>query len=282
VLSYQHDYHAGNHADVLKHSVLAILIRALQRKPAALRIIDSHAGSGVYDLHGELAQRGQEFQHGVMRLLAAPPALAGSGAPPSLAPYFEALTAQNPDGNLRYYPGSPQLALTLLREQDRLELFELHPQASAALRAHFHRKPNVHVHHRDGFEGLVAVVPPRERRGIAVIDPSYEHKSDYLRVVETLAAAIRRWANGVFMVWYPLIRQPGSGQLIARLKQLKLPRAFQVELEPAPAAARMRGSGVVIVNLPFQLDPELERLLPWLLRCLCTNGTGASRARWLG
>jgi 23S rRNA (adenine2030-N6)-methyltransferase len=155
VLSYQHDYHAGNHADVLKHTVLALLIRALQRKPGALRVIDSHAGSGGVDLCGALASRNQEHRSGVMRLLAAPPALPVGQAlatqAPSLIPYFEVLHALNPDGNLRYYPGSPQLALTLLREQDELELFELHPRAHAALQARFRRQPRVHVHHRDGF-----------------------------------------------------------------------------------------------------------------------------------
>jgi 23S rRNA (adenine2030-N6)-methyltransferase len=282
VLSYQHDYHAGNHADVLKHSVLAILIRALQRKPGALRVIDSHAGSGIYDLCGELPGRGQEHRNGVMRLLAEPPALATAGPPSSLAPYLEALRALNPDGNLRYYPGSPQLALTLLRAQDQLELFELHPQASAALQAHFRRQPRVHVHRRDGFEGLVAVVPPPERRGIVLIDPSYEQKSDYVRVAEAVAAASKRWSNGVYVIWYPLIPQPGSGKLITALARLKLAATYQVELEPSPDSPGLRGSGLVIVNLPYQIDAELECLLPLLLTHLSADGSGTSRAGWLG
>ena len=275
MLSYQHDYHAGNHADVLKHSVLALLIAALQRKPGAIRVIDSHAGSGVYDLQGELAQRGREHEAGVTPLLAA------EDPPSCLAPYLASVRSLNPDGQLRYYPGSPQLALTLLREQDQLELFELHPQASAALKRRFRQRRQVHVHHRDGFEGALAVVPPRERRGLLLIDPSYEQKSDYVRVADTVAAASRRWANGVFVVWYPLIGHPDSAQLLARLAQLKLPQAYRVELEPQPHAPGLRGSGLIIANLPYQTAEQLQLLLPWLLRCLSPQGGGGGRADWL-
>jgi 23S rRNA (adenine2030-N6)-methyltransferase len=275
VLSYQHDYHAGNHADVLKHSVLAILIRALQRKPAPIRIIDSHAGSGLYDLEGALAQHGREFEHGAARALAAP------RPPPSLAPYLEVLRALNPDGALRSYPGSPQLSLSLLREHDQLELFELHPQAAAALHTRFRRHRQVHIHRRDGFEGLVAVLPPKERRGIALIDPSYEHKHEFTRAADVLARAYARWAGGVFAVWYPLIRHAGSTRLIANLGNLELPRVFLVELEVTPDAAGLRGSGLVIVNLPYQTDRELGELLPWLRESLGREGGGAWRAEWL-
>jgi 23S rRNA (adenine2030-N6)-methyltransferase len=276
VLSYQHDYHAGNHADVLKHSVLAILVRALQRKPGAIRVIDSHAGSGAYDLQAALAQRGREFQRGIAPLMAAP------DPPPVIEPYLEAVRGMNPDGQLRYYPGSPQVAHALLREQDRLELFELHPQAAAALQARFHRQSQVHVHRRDGFEGMPAVVPPRERRGIVLIDPAYERQSEYGEVAAAVAAAFKRWGTGVFMIWYPVIDRPGSAGLITRLMELKLPKLYRVELQPEPRAPGLRGSGVIVANLPFQVDAELERLLPWLLRCLGAEAEGTSRAEWLG
>ncbi|MFU8814680.1 MAG: 23S rRNA (adenine(2030)-N(6))-methyltransferase RlmJ [Pseudomonadales bacterium] len=275
MLSYQHDYHAGNHADVLKHAVLAMLVRALQRKPGAIRIIDSHAGSGVYDLEGELAQRGREHEAGVMRLFAA------DEAPACLAPYLDAVRAENVDGRLRYYPGSPQLAATLLRPQDQLELFELHPQAAAALQAQFRKQRQVHVHRRDGFEGALAVTPPPERRGLLLVDPSYEQKSEYARVADTVAAIARRWANGVLVVWYPLIPHPGSAQLIARLRQLKLPPLYRVELAPQPDAPGMRGSGLIIANLPYQTDQQLEALLPWLLTRLRPQGGGHCCAEWL-
>jgi 23S rRNA (adenine2030-N6)-methyltransferase len=276
VLSYLHEYHAGNHADVLKHSVLAILIRALQRKPGGLRVIDTHAGSARYDLDSEPAQRGREYEGGVARLLQAP-------APPEpLAPYLRAIRDLNPDGGLRHYPGSPEVALSLLREQDHLELFELHPRASERLRERFRRHPRVHVHQRDGFEGLLAVIPPPERRGVVLIDPSYEQRSDYTRTAETVGAAVRRWTNAVIAVWYPLIGQPDTGRMLDRLTRLKLPGLYRVELEAAPEAPGLRGSGMVVVNLPFETDLALGSLLPWLQAGLDPSGRGVSRAGWLG
>ena len=270
MLSYQHDYHAGNHADVLKHSVLAILIRALQRKNAPLRIIDTHAGSGTYDLEGALAQQGREFERGAARVFGAP-------APPAcIAPYLEALATANPEGALRRYPGSPQLALSLLRPADQLELFELHPQAVAALRANFRRHRQVHIHRRDGFEGMLAVVPPKERRGLVLIDPSYERKADFALAAEAAARAHARWTNGVLVLWYPLIEHSGSAQLLGSLGKLGLPKAFRVELEVVPAGPGLRGSGLVIANLPYEADRDLRSLLPWLARRL---GDAAARAR---
>lgn len=276
MLSYLHEYHAGNHADVLKHSVLAMLIRALQRKPGAMRIIDTHAGSALYDLDSEPAQRGREHEAGVVRLL-------GDANPPAaLAPYLQAISDLNPDGRLRHYPGSPQVALALLRDQDRLELFELHPRASERLRERFRRHPQVHVHRRDGFEGLLAVIPPPERRGVVLIDPSYEQRNDYLRTVETVAATVRRWANAVIAVWYPLIGTPDAGRMLDRLARSKLPGAYRVELELTPDAPGLRGSGLVVINLPFQMDLELQSLMPWLRQRLSPDGGGAARAGWLG
>lgn len=275
MLSYQHDYHAGNHADVLKHAVLALLISALQRKPAALRVIDSHAGSGAYDLEGPMPQRAREFETGAARILGA------GDRPPSLAPYAGVLGKLNPGGVLRAYPGSPQIALEQLREQDRLELFELHPQAAAALEKRFGRNRQVHIHRRDGFEGLVAVVPPRERRGIALLDPSYERKNEFTRVAEVVGTCAKRWGNGVYAVWYPLIRHAGPARLVEGLGKLGLPRTFRVELEVAPGAEGLRGSGLVIANLPYRVDAELAELLPWLERRL-GGGSGAWRAQWLG
>jgi 23S rRNA (adenine2030-N6)-methyltransferase len=275
VLSYQHDYHAGNHADVLKHSVLAILIRLLQRKPAAIRVLDSHAGSGIYDLESALAQHGREFDDGIARVLATP------RPPPPLMPYLDAIAKLNPNGNLRYYPGSPQLALTLLREQDQLELFELHPQAAAALQAQFRRERQVHIHHRDGFEGLLGALPPRERRGIVLIDPSYEQKSEFAHVIDVLEAARKRWANGVFVVWYPLIRHAGGKQMLAAVEKLNLPRSLRIEVETARDADGLRGSGLLIANLPYEADRALGEVLPWLEECLGREGSGGSRAGWL-
>lgn len=275
MLSYQHDYHAGNHADVLKHTVLALLIEALKRKPAALRVIDSHAGSGVYDLASQMAQHGREFETGValVRQARDPPA--------SVRPYLEVLDALNGAGALREYPGSPELAARLLREQDHLELFELHPQAVAALQKRYARSAQVHVHRRDGFEGLVAVVPPKERRGIALIDPAYEQKEDFGRVADLVAACRKRWPNGVYMIWYPLIRHAGADRLIEALRELMIPRALRVELEVAPNSDGLKGSGLVIANLPFQVETDLRKLIPWLGRVLAQSADATHGVRWL-
>jgi 23S rRNA (adenine2030-N6)-methyltransferase len=275
LLSYQHDYHAGNHADVLKHTVLALLIQALKRKPAALRVIDSHAGSGVYDLASQMAQHGREFETGVALVRKA------SDPPPGVRPYLDVLDGLNGAGALRDYPGSPELAARLLREQDHLELFELHPQAAAALQKRYARNAQVHVHRRDGFEGLVAVVPPKEHRGIALIDPAYEQKDDFSRVADLVDACRKRWANGVYMIWYPLIRHAGYDRLIEALGKSQIPRALRVELEVAPHSDGLRGSGLVIGNLPFQVDTELRKLVPWLGRVLAQSADASHSVRWL-
>jgi 23S rRNA (adenine2030-N6)-methyltransferase len=275
LLSYQHEYHAGNHADVLKHTVLALLIQALKRKPAAFRVIDSHAGSGVYDLGSQMAQHGREFETGVALVRQA------SAPPPSVRPYLEVLDALNGAGALRDYPGSPELALRLLREQDHLELFELHPQAATALQKRYAHNAQVHVHRRDGFEGLVAVVPPQERRRIALIDPAYEEKDDFGRVADLVGACRKRWANGVYMVWYPLIRRAGADRLIAALRESMIPRTLRVELEVAPNSDGLKGSGLVIANLPFQVEAELRTLVPWLGRVLAQSADTRYGVRWL-
>jgi 23S rRNA (adenine2030-N6)-methyltransferase len=275
LLSYQHDYHAGNHADALKHGVLALLIRALARKPAPLRVIDSHAGSGFYDLGSRMAQHGREFETGAALLLKA------RDPPASARPYLDVLRELNPEGALRAYPGSPELAARLLRAEDQLELFELHPQAVAALRTRYARNRQVHVHARDGFEGLAAVVPPNERRGIALVDPSYEVKEDFARVGALVAACYERWANGVYVVWYPLIRHAGVERLVAAVRKLAIPRTRRIELVVDPDGEGLRGSGLLIANLPYKVEAELDELVRWLGRSLARSAAGAGTARWL-
>ncbi|MBN1239208.1 MAG: 23S rRNA (adenine(2030)-N(6))-methyltransferase RlmJ, partial [Gammaproteobacteria bacterium] len=207
MLSYQHDYHAGNHADVLKHVALTLTIGALQRKPKPIRVIDTHAGSGAYDLTGTLARRHREYDDGIARVLGAAAPL-----PPEIAPYVETVRRMNPDGELRRYPGSPQIARSLLRPQDHLELFELHPQASRALGELFKGDRQAHLHRRDAFEGLVAVLPPPERRGLVLIDPAYETEREFASVLRVLEDAVRRWPGGVYAVWYPLLEKRGAAR----------------------------------------------------------------------
>lgn len=265
MLSYQHDYHAGNHADVLKHAVLALVIRALQKKETPLRVIDAHAGSAVYDLAAPEARRTREADGGIRRLLAAGPA-----APPELRDYLAAVEAVNRRGqDLRFYPGSPALARHLLRAGDHLELLELHPAALARLHRQYARDRQVHVHDRDAFEGLPALVPPKERRGVVLVDPAYELKDDFPRVVDLLVRCHRRWPTGVYLAWYPLIRHPLAERFPAKVRATGLPKLLQAELQvEVDAFDGMRGSGLVIVNPPFGLEDALNALLPWLWETL--------------
>jgi len=276
MLSYRHEYHAGNHADVVKHAVLALLIDALQRKPAPIRVIDSHAGAGVYDLTSREAQQHREFAQGIARIIDARP------VPPELSRYVAAIEALNGGDVPLKYPGSPQLARMLLRAGDHLELFELHPRAFASLEATFRRNRQVHVHHRDAFEGVPAVVPPPERRGLVLIDPAYERREEFDGVLRMLPVLLDRWPNGVYAVWYPLLGKPEARAFVRQLRALEIPRAFQVELQVAPAASfGLYGSGLVIANLPYGLDAQLKTLMPWLHRHLAPEGVGSWQARHL-
>jgi 23S rRNA (adenine2030-N6)-methyltransferase len=285
MLSYQHDYHAGNHADVLKHSVLALVIRALQRKDTPLRVLDAHAGSGVYDLRSHEARKNAEFAGGIERLLAAP------DVPPEAHDYLAAVRALNGDpsratpgggANLHLYPGSPQVARHLLRAEDHLELLELHPGALARLRRYFGRDRRVHIHGRDAFEGLPALVPPPERRGVVLVDSAYEVTEDFPAVVELLKACHRRWAGGVYLLWYPLIRHPLAERFSAKVRATGIPKILQVELQVETAGfAGLRGSGLCIVNPPYGLDQKLNVLLPWLWQELKNDERSAWRVEWL-
>lgn len=276
MLSYQHEYHAGNHADVLKHALLTLSIRALQRKPTPIRVLDAYAGAGLYDLKSREARRHAEHEGGIVRALAA-------GAPPAdLAPYLEVVRALNPGSALRRYPGSPLLARRLLRPEDQLELMELHPRALAGLRRELGGDRQVHVHERDAFEGLPALVPPRERRGLALVDPSYEVKEDFARVVDLLKSCHRRWPAGCYLLWYPLIRDRAAEKFVGKVAASGIRRIYRAELQVhADDFTGLRGSGVLAVNLPFGLDEQLATLLPWLWRALSVDGAGRALAHWL-
>ena len=276
MLSYQHEYHAGNHADVLKHAVWTLVVQALQRKPGALRLFDSHAGSGVYDLGSRAARLNAEHAEGIEKVLtmADPPA--------ELAPYLAQVAAANPGARLRRYPGSPALASQLLRENDHLVLMELHPQAYGSLRRSLGRAPRVHLHNRDCYEGLPALLPPAERRGAVLIDPSYESKKEYAQVAALLAACHTRWPSGTFVVWYPLLADRTAERFPARVAATGLRRIYRLALQVADdRAPGLRGSGLLIVNPPFGLTERFEMLLPALWRRLAPPGTGHAHAGWL-
>lgn len=276
MLSYQHAYHAGNHADVLKHAVLALALRALQRKQTPIRVLDGWAGAGRYDLAGPEARRNREHETGIVRVLAV------HTLPAQLDPYIGVVRGANRGARLRFYPGSPCIARDLLRPGDHLVLMELHPRAFGALRRQFARDPQVHLHRRDAFEGIPALVPPPERRGLVLIDPSYEVRDHFGRVVELLQASHRRWPTGCYAIWYPLIRDRKAERLPAAVAGAGIRRIYRVELQvESDLFSGLRGSGLFLVNPPFGLDTQLRSLLPWLWERLAVGGRGGYLTQWL-
>jgi 23S rRNA (adenine2030-N6)-methyltransferase len=282
-MNYQHAFHAGNFADVHKHIVLTRVLDYLRQKPAAFRVIDTHAGAGRYDLFGPQAARSSEWRDGIGRLFAMPRSGAAEidAAQALIAPYLAIVAALNPGGTLRLYPGSPLLVKALLRRQDRLIACELEPSAAASLKAVLRGDARARALAFDGWMALFANIPPKERRGLIVIDPPYEESSDFARLSETLAQAHRKWANGVYLSWYPIKAREAPDALARRLRRLSVPKILRCELTIAPPRAdgALAGSGLIIVNPPFPLERELRVILPVLTRLLAPMG--ANRLDWL-
>jgi len=277
-MNYRHAFHAGNFADVMKHAVLSRIIAYLQRKPAAFRVIDTHAGTGRYSLTGDEARRSPEWKDGIGRLLAAelaerPRAL--------LAPYLEIVAAENPNGTLARYPGSPLIARRLFRPQDRLSALELHPRDAARLAGLFPGDVQVRVTELDGWLALNAYVPPKEKRGLVLIDPPFEDRDDWVRMVEGLARAHRKWSTGLYALWYPLKEPREVNAFVTALRATGIPRMLRAELLVERAVAgRLYGSGMIVVNPPFVLEDELRTILPALVRALGRDGA-SHRLDWL-
>jgi 23S rRNA (adenine2030-N6)-methyltransferase len=265
MLAYRHAFHAGNHADVLKHMVLLQLLRHMRLKDKGLRVVDTHAGAGVYALDSPQALKKGEFLQGITRLWAL------QDTPPAVADYLQQLRALNPDGALRQYPGSPQLASQLLRPQDQLRLFELHPADYQALHDRFSGIAGVELRQADGFAALKSQLPPPTRRALVLVDPSYEGHADYERVLQTLREALRRFAQGVYMVWYPVVTKPGAASLVQGLKTLAPAGWLHARLtlqQPDALGFGLAGSGIVLINPPHTLHGQLQGLLPWLVQRL--------------
>jgi 23S rRNA (adenine2030-N6)-methyltransferase len=277
-MNYRHAFHAGNFADVHKHAVLARILVHLRAKPAAFRVIDSHAGAGRYDLSGPEPSRSGEWRDGINRLLTKP---IEPHAQPLLAPYLDAVAALNPAGRLSTYPGSPLLARMLMRPQDRLIACELEPHAAAGLAATLRGDRRAKAVAIDGWMALSAYVPPKERRGLVLIDPPFEHTGEFARLPGALAAAHRKWPTGIYMLWYPLKERRAPDALAKRLRALGLPRLLRAELTTGPLdpTAPLAGSGLIVVNPPFPLEAELRVILPVLASALSVQGQ--SRIDWL-
>jgi 23S rRNA (adenine2030-N6)-methyltransferase len=278
MLSYRHGFHAGNHADVLKHMVLVQLLRYLTQKEKPLWFVDTHAGAAAHALEGDYAAKNAEYESGITRLWTR------DDLPQALAEYVAEVRALNPDGVLRHYPGSPQLALQLLRAQDRLRLFELHSTESQLLQQYFRGDaPRVMVQAGDGFAGLQAVLPPPSRRALVLIDPSYEDKGDYRHALSALRDAQKRFRAGVYALWYPQVQWRESRQLPEQLKQLQEKDWLHVTLtvkKPAGDGFGLHGSGMFILNPPWLLPEALRAVMPTLVTALAQDATASFRLEY--
>jgi 23S rRNA (adenine2030-N6)-methyltransferase len=278
-MNYRHAFHAGGFADVVKHAVLARILVHLKTKVTAFRVIDTHAGAGLYDLTGREASRTGEWREGIARLTAARRAPEVDAL---LAPYLEVVASFNRDGELRSYPGSPAIVRAHLRPQDRLLACELEPGAARALSRHLGGDARAKVVTIDGWTALGAYVPPKERRGLVVVDPAFEQPDEFVRLADGLAAAYRKWASGTYLLWYPIKQATERDAFVRRLRALAIPKTLRAEVTVGAAnQERLHGSGLVVVNPPWTLERELATLLPALAAVL-GDGKGGARLDWLG
>ncbi|MGF7006045.1 23S rRNA (adenine(2030)-N(6))-methyltransferase RlmJ [Aminobacter sp. BE322] len=279
-MNYRHAYHAGNFADVVKHAVLARLVEYLKRKDKAFRVIDTHAGIGLYDLGSEEAQKTGEWHDGIGRLVEAKlPAEAAD----LLAPYLDAVRASNPDGGIERYPGSPLIVRHLLRKQDRLSAIELHPADARTLAALFEGDFQTRVTELDGWLALGAHLPPKEKRGLVLVDPPFEKEGEFARLVDGLERAHRRWPGGMFALWYPIKDRKAVAAFRAALADAGIAKILDIafEVRPPSPEPRFDGTGMVVVNPPYALEAELRVLLPVLGKILVQDGTARWSAEWL-
>jgi 23S rRNA (adenine2030-N6)-methyltransferase len=275
MLSYRHGYHAGNHADALKHIALVALLRLLTQKEKPLLVVDTHAGAGMYSLEHGYAVRNAEFRSGIELLWKR------NDPPQPVADYLSLVRAANPDGVLRNYPGSPRIALGVLRPKDHLRLFELHGNEQRILAEQFVQEGRrVTVTAGDGFTGMKAVLPPPSRRGLVLIDPSYELATDYRAVVAALRAGQERFATGTFVVWYPLLQRRESVELPDRLRRAAGADWLDIQLQvtaPSPEGRGLHGSGMFIVNPPWKFSEQMRAIMPWLTRVLGQDDAASFR-----
>ena len=276
MLSYQHAYHAGSAADVHKHIALSLLLEHLAKKDKPFCVIDLYAGEGEYNLASPSAQKTGEYAGGIGRLWDTP------DAPPPANGYMEVLRRMNPDGVLKHYPGSPALTRAYMRENDQLIINELHSGAFPILERWARRDSRISVHKRDGLEALVGLTPPKIRRGLVLIDPSYEVKTEYSDIPEKLAAAVGKWREGMYIVWYPVLKENRHRVLLDGLKAWVdgdvLVCELQLKSDKTDGTSGLRGTGIAVVNPPWQFDTQMADVGAWLSRKL---DQGKHTAMWL-
>ena len=280
MLSYQHAYHAGGPADLHKHAALCVLLERLAEKTKPFAVVDLYAGHGIYGLGTEEAQKTREFEGGIGRLW---PTRARA-APPAIAALFGAMAPLNPEGRLIYYPGSPALARAFMREADRLILNELHPAAHSDLKRWARQDDRITLHKREGLEALVGLMPPPVRRGLVVVDPSYEMKTEYADIPEALRKAQRKWKEGTYLVWYPILADGRHTELVKGLETGLIGGVLACEFhfdgsKSVKDAPGLRGTGVIVVNPPWKFDEAMGEAGEWLAKTLTTSGHHS--LRWL-
>lgn len=276
MLAYRHHFHAGNFSDVFKHALLARLLIALAAKDKPYCYLDTHAGIGRYDLAHEWAWKTREFETGIGKLWTR------DDVPELLAPYLKLVRAENPKGRLRFYPGSPLIALKLRRPGDRLVLSELNRADCAELDAVMARERNVSVQCLDGYQALKAGVPPVERRGLVLLDSSFDRSEEFARITKALREAHARWPTGSYAVWYPIMAPAAMAAFTRSITQSSIRKVLRLEMTVLPADAEtIPGCGMLVVNPPWKFEPEARAMLAWLAPVLAADGRGGARVDWL-
>lgn len=277
MLSYRHSFHAGNHADVLKHAVQSLIIESLTEKEKAFLYLDTHSGAGRYQLTSAESEKTGEYLEGIARIWAT------SERPEILAPYLDVVKKLNSDGELRYYPGSPLLAKALLRSQDQLIMTELHPSDYPRLVEEFARDRRAEVLKEDGFQQLKSKLPPASRRGFVLIDPPYELKTDYEAVVSGIVEGYKRFATGIYAIWYPVVSRMQINNMVEALRETGIRKILQIELgvQPDSEERGMTASGMIVINPPWKLEAQMQAIMPWLYQTLVPGDQGHILIEWI-
>lgn len=277
MLSYRHSFHAGNHADVLKHLVLTLILQALKQKEKGFFYLDTHAGTGRYSLLSAESEKTGEFLEGIACLWDR------NDLPEEIKGYVDEIRKINRGSRLKFYAGSPLLAVNQLRPQDRALLTELHPSDYPLLRQEFAKMENVTTKRDNGFQQLKAALPPKERRGLVLIDPPYELKEDYDLVVRGIEEGYKRFATGTYAIWYPVVLRQHVKRIVRGLEATGIRKILQIELAVRPDSDQrgMTASGMIVINPPWQLEAQMKKVLPYLTEVLVPEGTGSWSVSWI-
>lgn len=279
MLSYRHIYHAGNHADILKHLTVSQIGLHLAKKEAPYFYLDTHAGIGLYKLSSEQAMKNREFDSGITKLLNTPSA----ELPTAINDFLDIVRSYNEEENLQVYPGSPKVIEYYTRLKDKMHLCELHPNDHPVLQSHFPNKRRANVVNSDGFEAVKAMLPPPQKRGLVLMDPPYEVKKDYQKVVEALQDGYRRFSGGTYAIWYPVLTREQADSLLNAVKNTNIRKVLLLELlVKAPDSDRgMKGSGMIVVNPPWTLASEAKEWMPVLVDLLGESDQASYQVRWI-